>query len=167
MNLVKRCPERGSAMLLTMIVSAALMAGAAALVSVQLHSTRNSGLTRSSISSVHCAEAGLAAARAAVAANYAQWNATLGQSIEPSWLAAIDHDLDGDGVADFAITLRDNDDDTPADPAHDNDLSVFVVATCTKYPETPTEISELVRFNGGGNCYQAQLGGCGGNANAN
>lgn len=154
-------------MLVTMILSAALMAGAAALVSVQLHATRSSGLTRSSISSVHCAEAGLAAARASVAANYAQWNASLGQSTEPSWLAGIDHDLDGDGVADFAIKLRDNDDETPADLTHDNDLSVFVVSTCTKYPDTPTEISELVRFNGGGNCYQAQLGGCGGNANAN
>jgi len=164
---VNRCTERGSAMLVTMIVSAALMAGAAALVSVQLHATRNAGLTRSSISAVHCAEAGLAAAHAAVAANHAQWNAALGQSTEPGWLAAVDHDLDGDGVADFAIKLRDNDDETPADPAHDNDLSVFVVSTCTKYLDTPAQISELVRFNGAGNCYQAQLGGCGGNANAN
>lgn len=154
-------------MLVSMIVMAALLAGATALVSLQMRSTRGAGMTRSTISAVYCAEAGLVRARATVAANYASWNGSLGQTTEPSWLSGIDHDVDGDGVADFAITLRDNFDDTPEDPAVDNDLTVYLVSTCTKYPDTPAEVTELVRFNAGGNCYQAQLGGCGGNGNAN
>ena len=82
----------------------------------------------------------------------------------------MDHDVDGDTVADFVITLRDNDDETAPtlnDAARDNDLTIYIVSTCTKYPDVPTQVSELVRFNGAGNCYQSQLGGCGGNNNAN
>jgi len=154
-------------MLVTMIITAALLSGAAALASLQLASTRSAGVTREKISALHCAEAGLATARATVAANYAAWNAALGQSTEPSWLASLDHDLDGDGSADFTLTLRDNFDETPENAQQDNDLSVYVVSTCAKYPDAHTEVVELVRYNGGGGCYDAQLGGCGGNANAN
>jgi hypothetical protein len=154
-------------MLVTLIITAALMAGAAAMVSLQLGSTRSAGITRTKISGLYCAEAGLTAARATVTANYGAWNASLGQTSEPSWLASIDHDIDDDGAADFTITLRDNADDSPDDPSRDNDLTIYVVSTCTKDADTPTEVMELVRFTGGGNCYQAQLGGCGGNANAN
>ncbi len=153
-------------MLVTMIVITALLAGAAALAQVQVRSTRGAQLDRASISALHCAESGLTAARATVAASYPLWNAVLGATAEPSWLAGIDHDLDGDGVADFAITLRD-DDELPVDATRDNDLAVYIVSTCTKYPEVPTTVEELVRYNGAGSCYQAQLGGCGGNNNAN
>ena len=154
-------------MLVTLILVAALLGGGAVLVSMQVSSTRGAAITRSKMSSVHCAEAGVVAARATVAASYAEWNAALAAGTEPSWLAALDHDLDDDGVADFAITLRDNDDEATNDLTRDNDLSVYIVSRCTKFSETPSEVLELVRFNGGGNCYQAQLGGCGGNANAN
>ena len=154
-------------MLVTMVLMGALLAGAAALASLQVTSTRSAQLTRSNISALYCAEAGLVRARATVAANYGQWSGSLGQSTEPTWLADIDHDVDGDAVADFGITLRDNFDDTPEDPAVDNDLTIYLVSTCTKYSDTPVEVTELVRFNAGGNCYDAQLGGCGGNANAN
>lgn len=154
-------------MLVTLIVVAALMSGAAVLVNVQMQSTRSADLTRSRTLALHCAEAGLVTARLTVAANYPQWNAALAAGTEPSWLAALDHDLDADGNDDFVITLRDNPDETTSDPTRDNDLSVYVVSTCTKYPETPTQIVELVRYNGAANCYQAQFGGCGGNANAN
>lgn len=153
-------------MLVTMILMSALLSGAAVLVSMQLKATRGAGIVREKISSLHCAEAGLVGAKATIAASYGLWNASLGQT-EPAWLAGIDHDLDDDGAPDFAITLRDNFDEVPEDPARDNDLTIYVVSTCTKYPDAPTEVTELVRYNGAASCYQAQLGGCGGNANAN
>ena len=157
-------------MLVTMIIIAALLAGAASLAAMQIKSVRGSEITRTSISSLHCAEAGIVAARTAVMMNYGQWNAALGQTTEPSWLTAVDHDVDGDGVADFRLTLRDNDDEYAPivnDLTRDNDLQVFVVSTCIKFPDVQTQVAEMIRFNGGGNCYQSQLGGCGGNNNAN
>lgn len=154
-------------MLVTMILMAVILSGAAVMVSMQMSSTRNAGMTRSKMSSVYCAEAGLVTARTAVSTSYAAWNDALAAGTEPSWLTSLDHDLDDDGSPDFTITLRDNHDDTPDDQTRDNDLTIFIVSTCIKYPDTPTEVTELVRHSGGGNCYDAQLGGCGGNANAN
>ena len=152
-------------MLVTMILIAALLSGGAILTKLQTDSTRGTQLTRASITGLYCAESGIVAARATVMTNYALWNAALGQSSEPAWLASVAHDIDGDNVADFTITLRDNDDD--ADFARDNDLAIYIVSTCVKNAEAPVQVTELVQFNGGGNCYQAQLGGCGGNNNAN
>jgi len=157
-------------MLVTMIVVTALLGGAAVITSMQITATRSAELTRAGLSSLYCAEAGLVLARVAVASNYAGWNAALGAAAEPSWLAGIDHDLDNDGIADFVVTLRDNDDEASPlanDLARDNDLTVFLVSTCVKYPDVPIAVTELVRYNGGGGCYQSQLGGCGGNANQN
>jgi hypothetical protein len=177
----RRERERGGALLVTMILTASLLAGGAVLVSLQLKSTRSTELAKDRITSLYCAEAGLAAARQVVASNYAQWNASLcnppapegtgtcvigSVASQPSWLAAIDNDLDDDGAPDFVITLVDNRDDSPDDPTVDNDLQVFVVSTCTMFPDR-LQVRELIRFNAGGNCYQAQLGGCGGNGNAN
>ena len=154
-------------MLVTMILMAALLSGAAALVTLQLGATRSAGIVREKISSLHCAEAGLVTARATVAASYGQWNAALALGTQPSWLASLDRDVDDDGSPDFTLTLRDNFDEMPENAQQDNDLSVFIVSRCIKYGDAPTEVAELVRFNGGGSCYDAQLGGCGGNANAN
>lgn len=156
-------------MLVTMILMSVILSGAAVMVSMQMSSTRNAGMTRAKMSSVYCAEAGLVTARTAVATNYAKWNEALEAEpdTEPDWLASLNHDLDGDLAPDFRLTLRDNHDDTPDDQTRDNDLAVYIVSTCIKYPDTPTEVIELVRHSGGGNCYDAQLGGCGGNANAN
>ena len=165
--IVGRSSERGSAMLVTLIVVSALFAGAATLTSMQISSTRSADLGRQKTSSLSCAEAGLATARTAVAAHYSDWNSALGQS-EPSWLQSLDHDIDDDGVADFTLRLIDNADELDSDnPSVDNDLAVFVVSTCVKFGDAPAEVTELVRFSGGGSCYQAQLGGCGGNGNAN
>lgn len=167
----RRNPEHGGAMLVTMVILASLLAGAAVLVSLQLGANRSTDMTRSGISALYCAEAGLAAARTTVAANYAQWNASLNQTTEPTWLAnAFSHDLDGDTIADFQITLKDNDDEQSPlanDPTRDNDLQVFVVSTCIKHAETPKQVSELLLFNGATSCYQSQVGGCGGNGNSN
>ena len=159
--------ERGSALLVTMIIVSALLAGAAVLVHMQMKSSRGAEMSRTMTSALHCAEAGLTAARPVVMTSYPQWNASLGMTVEPAWLASVNHDIDGDNAADFRITLKDNDDDTPNDLTRDNDLTVYVLSTCIKYPDVYTQVAELVRFNGGGNCYQSQLGGCGGNNNAN
>jgi hypothetical protein len=166
-------------MLVTLIVIAALLAGAGVLVSMQLGANRASDLTRNGMSSMYCAEAGLVAARPIVAANYPLWNAALlagSGAGEPAWLyngiTQAGHDIDNpaDGVDDFTIYLRDNDDEVaPAtnDPTHDSDLRVFIVSRCLKYTDTVQEVEELVHFTGGGTCYQSQEGGCGGNGNAN
>lgn len=169
----RRNPQRGSAMMVTMIIIGALLAGAAVLVSLQLASNRSTDLTRSGTSALYCAEAGLAAARPIVANSFAEWKATLitsaaeypsGVFSEPAWLgtAVIDHDLDtvgGPGV-DFKVFIVDNDDEPTAnDRAIDTDLSVFIVSQCLKYSDTPVEVRELVIYNGGTKPYDAQSGG--------
>lgn len=157
-------------MLVVMLVVTALLAGAAVVTSLHLRSARAADLTRSGMSALYCAEAGLAVARGAVAHGYAGWNAALADGGEPSWLAGLDHDLDDDGRPDFVLALRDNDDELPPhapDPARDNDLRVFVVSRCLQHADTAREVTELVELTGGGTCYEAQLGGCGGNNNAN
>lgn len=182
---MRRCKERGSAMLVTLIIIAALLGGAAVLVSLQLASGRSSDLTRSGMSALYCAEAGLAAARPVVMTAYGQWNpsleesapttntpAGLGLTTEPAWLATGigSHDLDGDGAADFEVYLYDNDDEQtplPNDLSKDNDLQVFIVATCIKYADTPKQLRELLLYNGGASCFPWQSGGCGGDNNMN
>jgi hypothetical protein len=160
--------QRGSAMLVTLIIIGALLAGAAVLVSLQLASNRSTDLTRSGMSALYCAEAGLAAARPVVAASYGQWGTALqdsssGTFTEPSWIAsAIDHDLDvpGGGAVDFDIYIFDNDDEPSAnDRAVDSDLSVYIVSTCRKYPDTQVQVRELVLYNGGTQPYDWQAGG--------
>ena len=164
-----RNPEQGSAILIVMIIIVSLLGGGAALLSTQLKATRSTELTKTSAAAHHCAEAGLAAAREAIATNYGGWDAAMRESVEPTWLEEMSHDLDGDGADDFTLSLRDNDDEFGAqanDKATDNDLAVFVVATCIKYPEVPKQVSELLLHNGAGTCYESQLGGCGANGNS-
>ena len=169
-----RSTQRGSAMLVTLIIIASLLAGAGVLVSMQLASNRSSDLTRNGMSSMFCAEAGLAAARPIVAANYPLWASALATpGVEPAWLSTGigSHDIDNppDGIADFMVYLKDNDDELPPaanDPTHDSDLRVFIVSTCLKYTDTVQVVEELVQFTGGGSCYQSQEGGCGGNGNS-
>jgi hypothetical protein len=74
-----RNPERGSAMLVTLIVTSALIAGAAVLASTQMASTRGSSIARNGLQSLYCAEAGLAMARPWVMAQYQvdQWKSSL------------------------------------------------------------------------------------------
>ncbi|CAN5700828.1 hypothetical protein BH11MYX1_BH11MYX1_07200 [soil metagenome] len=173
MKLTKRTPQRGSAMLVTMIIIASLLAGAAVLVSMQLASNRSSDLTRSGMAATDCAESGLNVARSYVVANISNWNAALATCgsgatypcAEPSWLsqgAGVNHDSQGTGSnSDFVLYLKDNDDElspAPNDPTHDSDLRVFVVSRCTKYTDTVKEVEELIEYTGGGNNYRAQQG---------
>ena len=192
------CRQRGSAMLITMILIAALLGGAAVLAGIQLASTRSSDLTRTGTLSTYCAEAGLALARPIVLANYStsatvSWTQAIALTSplitagttpaaatwEPAWLTSgigccgslgvgSGHDLDGDGVADFFVYLKDNDDELTVanNRAVDADLKVFIVSRCIKYPDAIREVEELVQYSGGGTCYQGQQGGCGGNNNA-
>jgi len=165
-----RQSQRGSAMLVTLILIAALLAGAAVLASMQLSSTRSSEVTRTGTTSMYCAEAGVVAARSIVAANYLNWTGNLGTGTEPTWLSTAlgTHDIDGDGSADFMVYLKDNDDEVGVqNPLVDNDLRIFIVSRCTKYTENMKEVEELVQYSGGGTCYQSQQGGCGGNGNSN
>jgi hypothetical protein len=168
--MTNRNSQRGSAMLVTMIVISSLIAGAAVLVSMQLASNRSSDLTRTGLSATYCAEAGLDAARTVVSANFTNWPAALvacGSGpypcAEPAWLASGigSHDIDGDGVADFAVYIKDNDDELPPNannPQVDNDLRVFVVSRCTKYADTVKEVEELIQYSGGGQDYRSQQG---------
>ena len=169
-----RQPQRGSAMLVTLVLIAAIIGGAAVVVSMQLSSTKSADVTKAGMTSLYCAEAGLAIAHATVAANKANWNSALalsatGDYTEPTWLSsAFSHDLDGDGVSDFSLYLKDNDDETGTnDLAADTDGRVFIMSRCTKYADNPKQVGELVEAAGGSQCYESQEGGCGGNGNAN
>lgn len=172
---MKRNSQRGSAMLVTMILMAALLAGAAVLVSLQLSSNRSTELTRTGISALYCAEAGLQATRATVVANQSAWGSNLGTGVEPTFLSAISHDVNGDGVGiaaaggDFTVTLEDNDDEQSGsdNQGSDFDGKIYLVSTCNLYPDTPREVRELLSYTTITNCYNAQRGGCGGNGNMN
>jgi hypothetical protein len=164
--------QRGSIMVIVMTILAALLAGGAIALYLQLSSTRAAGSIRESRSALYCAEAGLQAARPLIGANYAEWVNILDgdPDTDPSWYP-VRGDLDGDGVNDYEVRIRDNDDEMPPldnDPTRDNDLRVFIISRCTKYPDTPREVLELVRFEGGGNVYRNQSGqGSGNTGNAN
>ena len=80
---------------------------------------------------------------------------------EPAWLSAINHDIDGDGTADFTLCIKDNDDEAPPAPnapTNDSDQRVFIVSRCTKFADSPKEVEELVEFTGGGTNYRDQQG---------
>jgi len=171
-----RNSERGSAMLITMILVAAILAGAAVLVSLQLGSNRSTEITRTGISALYCAEAGLAATRATIAANQSNWTGNIGvydpdgTGTEPSWLSTVNHDLDGDGNPDFKVWLEDDSDEMPPNPdvpTVDSNSRLFVVSRCLKYPDLPREVRELVGVQQASNCYNSQRGGCAGNGNMN
>lgn len=165
-------------MLVTLILITSLLAGAAALVSVQLRSTKSTELVRSGLSANYCAESGLVTARSVVAANYSSWGSALQACAtgpfpcaEPDWLKAAigSHDLDGDGVDDFAVYIRDDDDELTGanNRTVDTNLRVHVIARCIKYPDNPRQVSELVEYTGNGTRYEAQFGGYDGNGNTN
>lgn len=169
-NIPRRPRQRGSAMLVTLIIVSSLIAGAAVIVSMQMSSNRAAEATNTGVTALYCAEAGLAAARPLVISSYLQWTGNLGTGTEPTWLSGIDHDVDDDGTAtDFTITLKDNDDELSGsnDLTVDQDLRIFVVSTCNKFPDSPKQVMELVRYSGGGQKYKAQAGGNEGNGNDN
>jgi hypothetical protein len=177
-----RDPQRGSAMLVTMIIIASLLAGAVVLVSMQLSSSKSTDLSRSTTAAMYCAEAGLHAARAQVGlAPTSDINSAVAAYVgsgtpEPTWLStAIGvHDANGDGVGgDYHVYLRDNDDEEAFNggsnaPTVDVDGKVWVVSVCDLYPETPQVVSELLDVaKDNATLYDWQQGGAFGNGNYN
>jgi hypothetical protein len=169
-----RDAQRGAAMLVVMIVMAALMTAGGLAIYVSTSETRSTGYVAANRQALFCAEAGLAAARSHVTANYAQWGAVLDADAgnDPAWYPVRGYlDDDATGEFDYEVTIRDNDDEiAPAvnNAAQDSDLQVYVSATCLKYPETPRTVTELVQYQGGGYTYRNQSGqGAGNTGNAN
>jgi len=189
-----RNPERGSAMIVTLFVTTALIAGAAVLASTQLASTRGANMERNSLSSLYCAEAGLAMARPWVIARYSvdKWvssltlsaSGTASSTWEEDWLSGNNSSLTGintvttcanyssaakchdlDGDGTSDFFVYVQDNYDDSDQTTDQDLSVWIVSRCTRNPETIQEVRELVRYSGGGMKYNDQAGGASGNGN--
>lgn len=166
--------QRGAALMTTMIILTGMLVAAGTSVYLLTAETRSIAYTASARRALFCAEAGLATARSVVAGNYATWSDALDSNPanDPYWYP-ITGSLDGVAGAppDFEVTLRDNDDELPPldnNAAQDNDLKVFIVSRCVKYPEYPRAVTELVEYSSGGNVYRNQAGqGAGNTGNAN
>lgn len=159
--------QRGSAMLLVATLLVALLAGGAVALYVQLQGTKSAGLVKASKSSLFCAEAGVIAARQILADSYLDWSILLdgNASNDPSWYP-LTGDIDGDGVNDYQVTIKDNDDEVPPaanDPELDNDRRVFAVGRCLKNSDVSRQVMELLVVGGGGYVYRNQAGGGGWN----
>jgi hypothetical protein len=169
-----RNPERGVAMFVVLMVVSSLMMVGLLAIYLTLSETRSTSYVTDAKASLYCAEGGLAKARALIASNYAAWGQLLDTDAgnDPAWYPITgDLDVPGDGTSDFSVTVRDNDDEpvgTANDPTHDNDMRLYVVSTCLRYPETPREVTELIYYSGGGNSYRNQSGqGAGNTGNSN
>lgn len=171
-------------MLVTLIIITSLLAGGAVLVSLQLASNRSADLSRTSMSSLYCAEAGLSAARAVIAATpHTSWAALLCTQTDPSLcteggdgptgaLNALvmgrDLDIPADGTIDVEVYIRDNDDEPGAnDYSVDNDMRIFLGARCLRYPDNIKVVEELIEHNGGTSCIGNMLGGADSDGNTN
>jgi len=134
-------------MVLVITILAALLAGAAVALYLQVTSTRAAGLSSHMRSALYCAEAGLAAARNVIANDPDSWPSLLDEDdTEPAWYP-IEGDIDGDDVPDYRVTVRDNDDEFPdddLDPYHDSDGRIIIVSECTKYSNAPREVLEVI-----------------------
>jgi hypothetical protein len=171
--------QRGSAMLVTLILIAALLAGVAVLVSMQLSTTKATEVTRMGSMALHCAESGLAATHVLVGQNKTAVTAHLlaapytsesvadgtGWKVTPSFITSTYRDFDGGGD-DVNIYIIDNL-DSNALYTVDTDNRVWLVSRCTKYPDSPKEVRELIEFGSSGQNYKWQEGGAFGNNNAN
>jgi hypothetical protein len=158
--------------MVTIILVTALLGGGALAVYLQLADTRAAQYVTESRGALFCAEAGLAAARPYVLANANSWSLMLDtdDANDPDGYP-FSQDLDGDGTNDYVVVIKDNDDELPPAanaPTSDIDSTIFLVSTCTKYPDTPRQVHELVTFSGGGFNYRNQSGqGAGGSNNVN
>jgi len=166
--------QRGAAMMVVIIVMAALMTAGGLAIYVSTSETRSTGYVSSERQALFCAEAGLAAARSAVTANYATWGLALDTdpNNDPPWYPITGYLTDsGSGDPDYVVRIRDNDDEFAPDVndvTHDSDLQVYVESTCNKYPDTPRSVTELIQYQGGGYVYRNQSGqGAGNTGNSN
>ncbi len=162
--------ERGAALIVTIILISALLAGGMLAIYLMVADTRSAQYINEGRGALFCAESGLAGAREYITNNANDWpdmlNADAGD--DPDGYP-VEGDLDGDEVMDWHVELRDNDDEFPTnDPTVDADSVVFMVSTCLKYPDTPREVMQLISIAAGGTNYRNQSGqGAGGTNNAN
>jgi hypothetical protein len=159
--------QRGAAMLLVSTILIALLAGGGVALYLQLQNTKSAALVKASTNSLYCAEAGVIAARPSIALNFLTWPVLLdgNDGNDPDWYP-IRGDLDGDGVNDYEVTIRDNDDEVPPapnNPAFDNDRRVFAIGRCLQNSDVSREVVELLVVAGGGYVYRNQAGGGGWN----
>jgi hypothetical protein len=147
------------ALLIVLVISAvAAMMGALAIRGA-VTELRASGAERSARLGFYCAEAGIEAARGFFAANYPQWSAMFSGTALGGY--PVSGDLDGDGVADYQVTLRDDVDEFPPlqnDPLHDSDLVAIMVSRCVNPSMSPRQLEEIVVYNGRGTDYRTQSG---------
>jgi hypothetical protein len=163
MTIVRKArQQRGAAALALLLVmcSVAAMIGALAIRGA-VSDLRIAGAQRLSRTGFYCAEAGLAASRAWFGANYNLWS-TLFDPSKP-WPAGypVTGDIDGDGVPDYQVTLRDNVDEFPPlanNPLADNDLTAIMVSRCINPSMGPRQLQEIIVFNGRGTNYRYQAG---------
>ena len=163
--------QRGAAMLLVATILVALLAGGGVALYIQLQSTKSATLVKSSTSSLFCAEGGVVAALKIIATYYFDWTEVLSGGTA-AWYP-VRGDLDGDGVDDYEVTIRDNDDEavaTPNDPTVDVDQRVYAIGRCLKNTDASRQVVELLVVATGTYVYRNQAGGGGfnaGNQNAN
>jgi hypothetical protein len=154
--------ERGAVALALLLVlcGVAAMLGALALRGAA-SDLRVAGATRSAKTGFYCAEAGLAASRTYFATNYAQWGQMFDTSHGVPAGYPVTGDLDGDGVADYQVTLRDNVDEFPPlqnNPNRDNDLTAIMVSRCISPTMSGRTLQEIVYLNTRGSTYHYQAG---------
>jgi len=159
--------ERGAAFVVTMILVTALISGGALALYLQLADTRGARTVTEKRAAMYCAEAGLAGARAYIVNNSTSWSAMLDTDpLNDPEGYPVEGDLDGDGVDDWHVEIKDNDDEFPTDnPVADSDDTIFMIATCPKYPDAGKELMQLVRVQAGSFTYRNQRGQGAGNTN--
>lgn len=164
---MRRNGERGSIMVIVMIIMVALLGAGAVAINVQVADTRSTGMIRSARDALYCAEAGLAEARPLVGQHFADWSILLDDDPDnddgAGWYPVRGEFVDdGDDTTwDYEVRIMDNNDEVwpqPNDTTKDNDLRIFIVSKCVKFPDTPREVLELIIYEGGGNVYRNQAG---------
>jgi len=158
-----RSSERGSAMIVVMVILVALLSAGAVAVRLQMGDTQSTGLIKSGRSALYCAERGLNEARPIVGEHTASWDPalTVDTSDEPEWYPIeLEWNADHDGP-EARVTILDNDDERPLtdnDREKDSDLAVYIISECLEFPQTPRKVLEFVSYQGIGESYRNQAG---------
>lgn len=143
--------ERGVSLLIAMFLMLVIATVSAALIQYAGKDRVAAGRMSVQERGVACAEAGIQYGRRYFACNYKatnNWNSILDGTVPGRYDPAIDlypdtlgaipgvlkGDIDGDGVPDFWVSIRDDDDERPLgkpdDPRRDNNQVVYLRAEC-------------------------------------
>lgn len=164
-DMCRSAAQAGLALVLVLCVMSVLLLAGIIGVGVFLGGLRVSAYDVASKRALFCAEAGLTAGRAFFGANYPQWDAYLRCNLDggcTGYPVTGNADVAGQRYP-YSVRIIDNIDETPADPRHDNDLTVFIEARCTDPDLPPRALQHLVSLNpsAAGSPYR-QAGGTGG-----